>query len=45
MEDSGALPLEMDVSKMNMYDVIDVYPYEGVAKNHETGEVLAVHAA
>ena len=40
MEDAGALPIEMDVAKMNMGDVIDVYPYEGVAKNAETGEVL-----
>eukprot|EP00924_Labyrinthula_sp_SR-Ha-C_P010283 snap_masked-scaffold_23-processed-gene-2.22-mRNA-1 protein AED:0.04 eAED:0.04 QI:0/-1/0/1/-1/1/1/0/899 len=29
MEDSGALPLEMDVSNLNMGDLIDVYPYEG----------------
>ena len=41
MEDAGALPLEMDVTKMHMGDVIEVYPYEGVAKSHETGEVLA----
>mmetsp|Transcript_8119 Transcript_8119/g.17699 ORF Transcript_8119/g.17699 Transcript_8119/m.17699 type:complete len:912 (-) Transcript_8119:551-3286(-) len=41
MEDSGALPIELDVNKMNMGDVIDVYPYEGVAKNASTGEVLA----
>lgn len=41
MEDSGALPLEMDVEKMETGDVIDVYPYQGVAKNHETGEVVA----
>merc|ERR1711871_1634927 len=40
MEDSGALPIEMDVSKMSMGDVIDIYPYEGVTKNAETGEVL-----
>ncbi|WP_207062086.1 bifunctional aconitate hydratase 2/2-methylisocitrate dehydratase [Motiliproteus sp. SC1-56] len=40
MEDAGALPIEMDVEKMNMGDVIDVYPYEGVVKNHETGEEL-----
>ncbi len=40
MEDAGALPIEMDVDKMNMGDVIDVYPYEGVAKNAETGEEL-----
>jgi aconitate hydratase 2/2-methylisocitrate dehydratase len=41
MEDSGALPLEMDVDKMNTGDIIDIYPYEGVAKDHTTGEVLA----
>ncbi|WP_434778392.1 bifunctional aconitate hydratase 2/2-methylisocitrate dehydratase [Neisseria sp. Ec49-e6-T10] len=31
-EDSGALPIEVDVSKMNMGDVIDIFPYEGVIK-------------
>lgn len=41
MEDAGALPIEMDVANMNMGDVIDVYPYEGIAKSTETGEVLA----
>ncbi|MGG5571849.1 bifunctional aconitate hydratase 2/2-methylisocitrate dehydratase [Vibrio diazotrophicus] len=41
MEDAGALPIEVDVSKMNMGDVIDVYPFEGKVCNHETGEVLA----
>lgn len=41
MEDSGALPLEMDVSKMSTGQVIDVHPYEGVARDHDTGEVLA----
>mmetsp|Transcript_32842 Transcript_32842/g.79087 ORF Transcript_32842/g.79087 Transcript_32842/m.79087 type:complete len:909 (+) Transcript_32842:72-2798(+) len=40
MEDSGALPIEMDVNKLNMGDVIDVFPYEGKTVNHETGEVL-----
>ena len=40
MEDAGALPVECDVSKMNMGDVIDIYPYEGVIKNSESGEVL-----
>lgn len=40
MEDSGALPLEMDVSSMNMGDVIDIYPYEGVVKNNATGEEI-----
>ena len=28
-EDSGALPIEVDVSKMEMGDVIDIYPYAG----------------
>lgn len=28
-EDSGALPIEVDVSRLEMGDVIDVYPYEG----------------
>lgn len=40
MEDAGALPFECDVSNLNMGDVIDVYPYEGVVKNHESGEEL-----
>ncbi len=40
MEDAGALPIECDVTKMNMGDVIDIYPYEGVIKNHDTDEVL-----
>lgn len=40
MEDSGALPLEMDVTNMNMGDVIEVYPYEGVVKRHGTEEVI-----
>lgn len=29
MEDSGALPIECDVSEMNMGDTIVLYPYEG----------------
>jgi aconitate hydratase 2/2-methylisocitrate dehydratase len=40
MEDSGALPIELDVQKMNMGDVIDIFVYEGVVKNHETGAVI-----
>lgn len=28
-EDSGALPIEVDVSKLEMGDVIEIYPYEG----------------
>jgi aconitate hydratase 2/2-methylisocitrate dehydratase len=40
MEDSGALPIEMDVSQMGMGDVIEIYPYEGVVKRHGSGEEL-----
>merc|ERR1711970_754915 len=32
MEDSGALPIEMDVDKMSTGDVVEIFPYEGVAK-------------
>lgn len=42
LEDAGALPIEMDVSKMAMGDIIDVYPYEGVVKRHNSDEVIAV---
>ncbi|CAA6810289.1 MAG: Aconitate hydratase 2 (EC [uncultured Thiotrichaceae bacterium] len=41
MEDAGALPIEMDVSKMEMGDVVDVYPYEGVVKSHGTDDVVS----
>ncbi len=41
LEDSGALPIECDVSRLNMGDVIDIYPYEGVIKRHDSDEVLA----
>ncbi|EDS4966391.1 bifunctional aconitate hydratase 2/2-methylisocitrate dehydratase [Salmonella enterica subsp. enterica serovar O rough] len=40
MEDAGALPVEVDVSRLNMGDVIDVYPYKGEVRSHETGELL-----
>lgn len=40
MEDSGALPLEMDVDQLTMGRVIDIFPNEGVVKDHETGETL-----
>ncbi|XMR35107.1 hypothetical protein ACLK12_00670 [Escherichia coli] len=29
MEDAGALPIEVDVSKLEMGDVIDIYPFAG----------------
>lgn len=43
MEDSGALPIELDVQKMAMGDIIDIYPYEGVVKKQTGGqeEVIA----
>ena len=31
----------MDVNALNMGDVIDVYPFKGEVRNHETGELLA----
>ena len=31
MEDAGALPIELDVSQMNMGDLIELRPYEGKA--------------
>ncbi|WP_260295486.1 bifunctional aconitate hydratase 2/2-methylisocitrate dehydratase [Sedimenticola hydrogenitrophicus] len=40
MEDAGALPFECDVANLNMGDVIDVYPYAGVVRNHDSGEEL-----
>ena len=41
MEDAGALPIEVDVSKMEMGDIIDIYPYEGVVRSHDSDEVIA----
>ena len=39
MEDSGALPIELDVSQMNMGDVVELRPYEGKALKN--GKVIA----
>jgi len=39
MEDAGALPIELDVSQMNMGDVIELRPYEGKAL--KDGKVIA----
>jgi aconitate hydratase 2 / 2-methylisocitrate dehydratase len=38
MEDSGALPIEMDVNGLSMGQVIDVYPMEGKVKDHDSGK-------
>jgi aconitate hydratase 2/2-methylisocitrate dehydratase len=40
LEDSGALPIECDVSGMNTGDVIDIHPYAGKITRHGTGELL-----
>ncbi|MGZ5194045.1 MAG: bifunctional aconitate hydratase 2/2-methylisocitrate dehydratase [Ramlibacter sp.] len=39
MEDSGALPIELDVGQMNMGDVIELRPYEGKAL--KDGKIVA----
>ncbi|MFP1729932.1 bifunctional aconitate hydratase 2/2-methylisocitrate dehydratase [Lonsdalea quercina] len=41
MEDAGALPIEVDVSDLNMGDVIDIYPYKGEVRRHDSDERLA----
>jgi aconitate hydratase 2 / 2-methylisocitrate dehydratase len=38
-EDSGALPIECDVNKLNTGDVITIYPYEGKITD-ENGETI-----
>ena len=39
MEDAGALPIELDVSNMDMGDVVELRPYDGKALKN--GEVIA----
>jgi len=39
-EDSGALPIECDVSQMNTGDVITIYPHKGEIKD-EVGKVIS----
>ena len=36
MEDAGALPIELDVSRMEMGDVVELRPYEGKALKNGT---------
>ncbi len=40
LEDSGALPIECDVASMEMGDVIDIYPYQGLVKRHDSDEEI-----
>jgi len=44
MEDSGAFPIEMDVSNMKMGDVIDIFPYQGVVRKHDSHEEIGTFA-
>ncbi|HUG23288.1 bifunctional aconitate hydratase 2/2-methylisocitrate dehydratase [Piscinibacter sp.] len=39
MEDAGALPIELDVSKMEMGDVVELRPYDG--QTLKNGQVIA----
>ncbi len=41
MEDAGALPIELDVTSLNMGDVIDLYPADGKVCKHGTDDVLS----
>jgi aconitate hydratase 2/2-methylisocitrate dehydratase len=44
MEDAGALPIELDVTSLNMGDVIDVYPYKGEVRRHGSDELVSSFA-
>jgi len=40
MEDAGALPIEFDCTDLAMGDVIDVYPFKGEVRRHESDELV-----
>ena len=40
LEDSGTLVLECDVTKMDLGDTIDIYPYEGIIRVNSSGKDL-----
>ncbi|MFL2840976.1 MAG: bifunctional aconitate hydratase 2/2-methylisocitrate dehydratase [Pseudohongiellaceae bacterium] len=40
MEDSGALPIECDVSKLHTGDIIDIHPYAGKITKQGSDELL-----
>lgn len=44
MQDAGALPIEVDVTSLNMGDIIDIYPYKGEIRSHATNALLATFA-
>jgi aconitate hydratase 2/2-methylisocitrate dehydratase len=41
LEDAGSLPIEFDVSSLEMGDVIDVYPHQGIVKRHDSDAEIA----
>ncbi|EAR55605.1 aconitate hydratase [Photobacterium sp. SKA34] len=41
MEDAGALPIEVDVTQLEMGDVIDVYPFKGEVRRHDSDELVS----
>jgi len=41
MEDSGALPIEMNVTDLKMGDAIDIFPHKGKVCKHGTDEVIS----
>ncbi|KAF3983047.1 MAG: bifunctional aconitate hydratase 2/2-methylisocitrate dehydratase [Methylococcales symbiont of Hymedesmia sp. n. MRB-2018] len=41
MEDSGALPFECDVENMAMGDIIDIFPYQGEVKRHNSEKLIS----
>ncbi|MGN0909127.1 MAG: aconitate hydratase B, partial [Succinivibrio sp.] len=44
LEDSGALPIEADVSALNLGDVVDLNVYDGTITSHDSGKVLCTFA-
>lgn len=41
LEDSGALPIEVDVSGLSTGMLIDLYPYKGEIRHHSDGTLIA----
>lgn len=41
MEDSGALPVECDVTRIQNGDILTIYPYEGRIVNEDTGQMVS----
>ena len=40
LEDTGTLPIEMDVSQLGMGQVIDLYPLKGEVRDHDTDKLI-----